>query len=326
MNNVSLHYFIVVAEELNITKAAERLFITQQSLSEHIKKLEKNYDAVFFERTPRLRLTYQGERMLTYARKVVEAENELSDKLREDKMVSRTRLNIGQTSSRGTVFMPTIFGNYHAAYPNVVLSIMSGNHEYIENQLRLGKIEMYMGMSTNNTIRGKCETMYRDKLYYIISKELLKAHLGFEASEFIRRNSGGISITQTLRFPMALPPQNSSLRMVFESVFAEHAAMPDVILETVEHDIMFDVCKNGLCGCFVSREILYRKIMHKSLPDNVLYFPADGFDGLSCFDIVYSEREISSYARSFVDCCRSTVKKTIEDIDSYLYKSLEIKL
>ena len=73
MNHTGLYYFTVAAEELNITRAAAKLFISQQSLSEHIRKLEKQYDAVFFTRGGRLALTSQGERMLRYAREVLEA-------------------------------------------------------------------------------------------------------------------------------------------------------------------------------------------------------------------------------------------------------------
>ena len=74
MNHIGLYYFTVAAEELNITRAAAKLFISQQSLSEHIRKLEKQYDAVFFTRGSRLALTSQGERMLAYAREVLEAD------------------------------------------------------------------------------------------------------------------------------------------------------------------------------------------------------------------------------------------------------------
>ena len=68
MNHIGLYYYTVAAEELNFTRAAAKLFISQQSLSEHIRKLEKQYDAVFFTRGGRLALTSQGERMLRYAR------------------------------------------------------------------------------------------------------------------------------------------------------------------------------------------------------------------------------------------------------------------
>ena len=84
MNIQSLYYFIAVAEELNISQTARRLYITQQALSDQIRKLEKQYGAVFFERRPRFKLTYQGEQMLAYARSVVKAEQVLAGKLRAE--------------------------------------------------------------------------------------------------------------------------------------------------------------------------------------------------------------------------------------------------
>ena len=314
MNNISLQYFITVAQELNITKAAEKLFITQQSLSEQIKKLERSYNAVFFERHPRLRLTYQGEQMLAYAQKVVEAERELLSK--------RVRLSIGQTSSRGAVFMPTIFQSFHREYPNVVLTIINGNHEYITNQLRLGKIEMYMGMRDNTLSRENGDTLYRDKLFFIISRELLSQHLGDEADKFIENHRHGIDFADTCSFPMALPPHTSSLRLVFDKLMSSNHVNPDIILETKEHEIMFDLCKNGLCSCFVSRELLYRKIMHRNLPTNVLFFPANDLDNLSCIDIVYN-KNLSPYASAFLQCCHDTISSSIAHIDEYLKNANE---
>ena len=52
MNLRSLEYFLVVTEEMNFTRAAERLFITQQALSSHIQRLEAEYDAELFHRKP----------------------------------------------------------------------------------------------------------------------------------------------------------------------------------------------------------------------------------------------------------------------------------
>ena len=108
MNHISLYYFTVAAEELNITRAAAKLFISQQSLSEHIRKLEKQYDAVFFTRGGRLALTSQGERMRRYAREVLEADRDLHVALRDAGEANRIRLRIGVTSNRAAVFFPAI--------------------------------------------------------------------------------------------------------------------------------------------------------------------------------------------------------------------------
>ena len=60
INFLNLEYFLVAAEELNFTRAAKKLYISQQSLSSHISNLEKEFDVVLFNRTSPLTLTYAG--------------------------------------------------------------------------------------------------------------------------------------------------------------------------------------------------------------------------------------------------------------------------
>ena len=61
---IGFEVFLVVARELSITKAANELHITQQCASDHIKRLEKEYNVVLFERRLKFRLTQAGEIML----------------------------------------------------------------------------------------------------------------------------------------------------------------------------------------------------------------------------------------------------------------------
>lgn len=58
--NISMQYFMLVVEMQSISKAAERLFVTQQNLSNHIKRLEQQY-GVLFTRKPKFMLTPSGE-------------------------------------------------------------------------------------------------------------------------------------------------------------------------------------------------------------------------------------------------------------------------
>jgi DNA-binding transcriptional LysR family regulator len=84
-SNRSLYCFVVAAEELNFTRAAEKLFMTQQALSSHIKKLEQQYDAVLFERRPRLCLTPAGHHLLSYAKNTIQNERSLIKYLQDDR-------------------------------------------------------------------------------------------------------------------------------------------------------------------------------------------------------------------------------------------------
>ena len=76
INFLNLEYFLVAAEELNFTKAAKKLFISQQSLSNHISNMEKEFDVILFNRTTPLTLTYAGQALKAKARQMLELRDE----------------------------------------------------------------------------------------------------------------------------------------------------------------------------------------------------------------------------------------------------------
>ena len=83
MDFTDLYYFSEAAKDLHFTKTAERLFISQQNLSSHIKRLEDRYQVQLFERKPRVMLTYAGKRMLKYAEEMLAREGDLREEMKE---------------------------------------------------------------------------------------------------------------------------------------------------------------------------------------------------------------------------------------------------
>lgn len=318
MNHIGLYYFTVAAEELNFTRAAAKLFISQQSLSEHIRKLEKQHDAVFFTRGGRLALTSQGERMLAYARSILEADRDLYVALRDEAQANRVRLSIGMTSTRGSVFLPRIFAEYRKRFPNVVPSIVSGNYEYIEQQYQLEKLELYTGMTSNIRARVPADILYRDKLYFVVGRNLLTRTLGDGAAAFLRAHRGGISVQDACGFPLALPPTTSTLRLIFERRFSKHSQHPNVVLETADHDVLFELSKTGVCGCFASRELLHRKLCRELGAEQVLIFPVNDLDELSGFCMVYRKESLSAEAEAFIASSRTVITEVLRKIDAEL--------
>ena len=108
INFLNLEYFLVAAEELNFTRAAKRLFISQQSLSNHISNLEKEFDVVLFNRTTPLTLTYAGQALKGKARKILELRDETYRELADIKDFSIGQLTIGLSHTRGRMILPEI--------------------------------------------------------------------------------------------------------------------------------------------------------------------------------------------------------------------------
>ena len=95
MNFLALEYFISVAEEMNITKAAERHFISQQSLSNQIIKLEKELGIQLFERSPSLSLTYAGTRFLRAANKIIDEKRQILREIDDINNNCRGEIKVG---------------------------------------------------------------------------------------------------------------------------------------------------------------------------------------------------------------------------------------
>ena len=108
INFLNLEYFLVAAEELNFTRAAKRLYISQQSLSNHISNLEKEFDVVLFNRTSPLTLTYAGQALKTRARELLDLRDETYKEISDIKDFSTGQLSIGVSHTRGRFILPEI--------------------------------------------------------------------------------------------------------------------------------------------------------------------------------------------------------------------------
>jgi DNA-binding transcriptional LysR family regulator len=78
----SLRYFVAVAEELNFTRAAERMFVAQQAISRDIRRLEERLNTPLFVRTTRrVSLTPEGKRLLIRARELIVLHDQILDEV-----------------------------------------------------------------------------------------------------------------------------------------------------------------------------------------------------------------------------------------------------
>lgn len=101
MNLQSLYYFVELAKELHVTHTAQKLYISQQNLSQHIQKLEQYYGVTLFNRKPKMTLTYAGEQLLAVATKILAEENELINRLSNISTNRKGHLKVGIPGYRG---------------------------------------------------------------------------------------------------------------------------------------------------------------------------------------------------------------------------------
>ena len=120
--NTTPEYFLMVARERNITRAAEKLFITQPSLSQHIAKLERSLGCQLFDRSKiPLELTSAGKIYYHYLESCHYLDEKLKAELNNEKL---QQLNIGIGTWRGSLLMPAILPGFLKDHPAVKVNLL----------------------------------------------------------------------------------------------------------------------------------------------------------------------------------------------------------
>lgn len=139
-----LEYFVAVADELNFTRAAERVFAAQSTVSAGIRSLERELGAALFERDAHgVRLTEVGAAVLAEARsglRSVERMRDLAD--REGPLRGTVRVGIFTNLTR--IDLPGVMGEFHRRHPEVDLRLgpsPSGSTGLVED-VRQGRLDI----------------------------------------------------------------------------------------------------------------------------------------------------------------------------------------
>ncbi|HET7479559.1 MAG TPA: LysR family transcriptional regulator [Rubrobacteraceae bacterium] len=138
-----LRYFVVVAEEQNFSRAAERLHMAQPPLSDQIKRLEKSLGVKLFDRSSRgARLTEAGELLLTEARRLLVQADQTAEMVRRVGGGEVGRLALGFVPSASNSVLPPVLSTFRERYPDVQLYLQEMNPDWLVAGLHEGRLDV----------------------------------------------------------------------------------------------------------------------------------------------------------------------------------------
>lgn len=130
-----LQIFVSVYQENSITKAAEKLYISQPAVSKYIREIEETYGCRLFERySQRLVITPFGEDFYSYAARITSLYDEMNFAM-ESFTEEKNLLRIGSGTSVGRLFLPRVVKDFTAKHPHVQISLFSGSTQKNEAHL-----------------------------------------------------------------------------------------------------------------------------------------------------------------------------------------------
>ncbi|WP_100331112.1 LysR family transcriptional regulator [Bacillus xiapuensis] len=149
-----LYYFVVTAQEKNISKAAKILHISQPSLSHSIKKLEEELKFLLFQRTSKgIELTESGERFYIRAREILQHVHNIQMEIEEIQQMGEGKLSIGLIESVRN-WLPAVIAAYTKEHP----------------RLKVELIEML-------TIEGIEQALNRLDVHFVITNQRIKSDI-----------------------------------------------------------------------------------------------------------------------------------------------------
>lgn len=142
MTITQLHYVLAVAEHQNFTKAAQKVFVTQPTLSMQIQKLEEELDVLIFDRSKKpIELTETGRKIVEQARNIVNESDRIQDIVDQQKGFVGGLFRLGIIPTIMPTLLPMFLKSFIKKYPKVRLKIEELHTEAIIEKLEEGHLD-----------------------------------------------------------------------------------------------------------------------------------------------------------------------------------------
>ena len=289
MNLRALQYFVVLAEELNFSRAAERLHVAQPALSQQIRSLEERLGAQLVDRGSRpLRLTEAGSYLCTEARQILASCEQVALGTREIGLGSRGWLSIGFTRSTMYSVLPPALKAFHQAYPQVELKLFEMLTEEQGDALRDQRI--HIGIGRQATVLPGCTTL--PLLHERVVVALAPEHQ-LAASETVR-------IADLADTPLILYPKypHAQFSRFVESLYRDAGITPPVGYRAYEIQTAIALVAAGLGVTFIGESVA------RHGRSDVVYRHLDGpvSSQITTLTARFRTDDTSPHLRAFLDC------------------------
>lgn len=191
MNFSSMEYFEALAQERSFTRAAERLHITQQSLSSHIAKLEKELNCQLIVRRVPLELTYAGEVFLRYASSLREQYTAMQQEFWDISQNQQGALRVGIAFTRGRTILPGIITEFQKEQPSIRIEIVEASNEALRRKLVDGDLDLAIAYFPSPLPGVTLSDFYTEEVVVMVARELFTSLYAETSGEHIERLETG---------------------------------------------------------------------------------------------------------------------------------------
>ncbi|MGI5962190.1 MAG: LysR family transcriptional regulator [Lawsonibacter sp.] len=259
MNFLHLKYFLMVAEELNITRASERLYISQQSLSNHISNMERELNVKLFTRSPKLALTYAGDQLVQTATQILDQYSQFLNKVGDINRHYLGVLRVGISHTCGLALLPEVLPRFREEFPMVEFSLFEGNSNQLEDELSHGRVDLIICFQPIMMEGVSTVTLTQQRLMMVVPKKFTQQLFSSKAEEMREQFASGADIDAFQQMPFVLIKRGNRTRNIVDQYFSRYYFKPKLILETENTVTTLAMAQAGV-GITICPELFLRAL------------------------------------------------------------------
>lgn len=302
-----LQYMLKVAEEKSFSKAAQKLFIAQPSLSQYIQKLEHQLGVELFDRTTiPLRLTYAGELYIETAKQILDLKDQLSQQMADIAKLKKGRVTIGLSAFRSTYIMPKVLPLFHEKFPGIEVVLVEGTSSELEDLALKGSTDItIMTLPLNESLFDFEPILTEEILVAVPPNHSLKEKIHKNSFKSELRSEIDLKILKDE--PFVLLKQDQKLHQIATSLCKQAGFKPNIILESESIEATHALVTAGMGVTFIPDTLsLFRNVYEKPL-----YFSIKDLKPTRIMTVAYRKgRYLSVASKEFI----TTMKDVLGDL------------
>ena len=246
MTEKELSYIKTITEEKSISKAAKKLFISQPSLSQYVKRIESDLGTELFKRTPAgLIPTYAGERYYQTAVRILALYEDLELEISDINDLKTGKIHLGITSHLGTSVLTRVLPRFHRQFPGVECMVTEDTSDGLEERLARRDLDFAI-------MHAPPEESGSGLSYELLSRDpfLVVAPQGHPVGRFSRPGKGEyreLDLIYLQGQPLLMVRRGQRIRQIADALLAKAGiSQPDILLSLKSFETIQLLCAEGM--------------------------------------------------------------------------------
>ena len=254
-----LEYVYTVYQEKSFTKAAEKLFVSQPSLSAAIKKTEEEIGEPLFERGNNIQLTEIGKEYIRIGEQILQLQKDFSTYMEDRNNLLRGRLSLGGSNYVSAYILPRLITRFSSRFPNISVTLREAHSLDLQKQIQNEETDLILDNLETVPDTYQCYPLKKEEIFLAVPKgepinEALKDYR-FTPSQIYHReplNAEALPIRTFKDLKFIILKSGYDMHRQAMHIFKSGGITPEILLSLDQLFTSYTLVESGLGSAFVT--------------------------------------------------------------------------